>query len=120
MNVNKDSNIYPSGSAPACIFGTPKMYIVAQITGAPSSSDSFSYFFIITLLAIFVISFCPQFLVNTLVRILFRSFLRLKIANLTGKFLISYDVTSLFINISLEETIGIGFQNLKNPFLLHQ
>ena len=33
---------------------------------------------------------------------------QIKNANLSGKYLVSYDVTSLFTNIPLQETIGIA------------
>ena len=39
---------------------------------------------------------------------------QIKNANLTGKFLVSYDVTSLFTNISLQETIDIAINLIFN------
>ena len=74
--------MYPSGSAPARIYGTPKMHKF-------SSSDLF-----------------PK-LLSPLVpndyscKDTFSFVSQIKNANLSRKFLVSYDVTSLFTNIPL-------------------
>ena len=39
---------------------------------------------------------------------------QIKNANLTGKFLVSYDVTSIFTNIPLQETIDIAINLIFN------
>ena len=48
----------------------------------------------------------------TLAKILFVS--QIKNANLFGKFLVSYDVTSLFTNLPLQETIDIAINLIFN------
>ena len=40
---------------------------------------------------------------------------QIKNANVSGKFLVSYDVTSLFTNIPLQETIDIAINLIFNP-----
>ena len=102
--------LYPSGSAPARIYDTPKMQKF-------SSSDTFLK------LRPFVSSLgtfnydLPRFLCDFLLPVVPDDYLckdtfsfvsQIKFANLTGKFLVSYDVFSLCTNISLQETIGIA------------
>ena len=89
---------------------------------------------IIILLIFFAIFFHPQYLMVTLAKVLFFFVSQIKNANLSRKFLVSQDVTSLFTNIPLQETIDIALnlifnhnpnlnitkKNFKNfSFLLH-
>ena len=89
---------------------------------------------IIILLVFFAIFFHPQYLMVTLAKVLFFFVSQIKNANLSRKFLVSQDVTSLFTNIPLQETIDIAInlifnhnpnlnitkKNFKNfSFLLH-
>ena len=69
---------------------------------------------IIILPVSFVIFFHLQFLMITLAKILFLLFFQIKNANLSKKILVSYDVTSLFTNIQLQETIDIAIKLIFN------
>ena len=94
--------MYPSGLAPARIYGTPKMHKF-------SSSDSFLELHLIGSIGTFNYnlghSFCD--LLSTLVpndysyKDTFSFASEIKNANLSRKCLVSYDVTSLFTTISL-------------------
>ena len=59
------------------------------------------------------IFFHPQYLTITRAKILFLVS-QIKNANVSRKFLVYYDVTSLFTNISLSETIDIGINLIFN------
>ena len=68
---------------------------------------------IITLPVSFVIFFHLQFLM-IFCKDTFSFVSQIKNANLSKKFLVSYDVTSLFTNISLQETIDIAINLIFN------
>ena len=116
FNENEYNKLYPSGSAPARIYGTPKMHKF-------SSSDSFPQLRPI-------VSFIGTFNYN-LTRLIcdhlshlvlndysckdtFSFVYQIKNANLSRKFLVSYDVTSLFTNIPLQETTDIAINLIFN------
>ena len=129
--------LYPSGSAPARIYGTPKMHKF-------SSSDSFPKYSPIVLsigtfnhnLARFLCDLLSPLILNDYsCKDTFSFVSQIKNANLSKKFLVSYHVTSLFTNIPLQENIDIAInlifnhnpnlksleKNLKNfSFLLHR
>ena len=98
--------MYPSGSAPAHIYGTPKMHKF-------SSSDSFPKLrAIVTSIGTFNYNLA-HFLCNIFSPLVrndysckdtFLFVFQIKNANLSRKFLVSRDVTSLFTNIPLHET----------------
>ena len=102
--------MYPSGSALACIYGAPKMYKFSR-------SDSFPKFRpIVSSIGTFNYNFA-RFLCNLLSPSVpndysckdnFSFVSQIKNANLSKTFLVSYDVTSLFTNILLQETIDIA------------
>ena len=108
--------MYPSGSAPARIYGTTKMYKF-------SSSDTFPKVHPIVL---FIGTFnydLARFLCDLLSPVVpddysskdtFSFVSQIKNANLSSKFLVSYYVTSLFTNILLQETIGIAINLIFN------
>ena len=108
--------LYPSGSAPACICGTPKMHKF-------SSSDSFPKLCPI-LLSIGTFNYnLARFLCDILSPLVpndysckdtFSFVSQIKNANLSKKFLVSYDVTRLFTNIPLQETIDMAINLLFN------
>ena len=108
--------MYPSGSAPACICGTPKMHKF-------SSSDSFPKLCPI-LLSIGTFNYnLARFLCDILSPLVpndysckdtFSFVSQIKNANLSKKFLVSYDVTRLFTNIPLQETIDMAINLLFN------
>ena len=108
--------MYPSGSAPARIYDTPKMYKF-------SSSDPFPKLRPIVL-SIGTFNYnLARFLCNLLLPLVpndysckdtFSFVSQIKNANLSKKFLVSYNVTSLFTNIPLQETIDIAINLIFN------
>ena len=106
-----------SGSAPARIYGTPKMRKFSPSDTFPklrpivSSIGTFNYdldSFLCDLLSS-VVSHdysCKE---------TFSFVSQIENANLSGKFFVSYDVNSLFTNIPLQETIVIAINLILNP-----
>ena len=102
--------MYSSGSAPAHIYGNPKMHKF-------SSSDSFPKLCPI-LLSIGTFNYnLARFLCDILSPLVpndysckdtFSFFSQIKNTNISKKFPVSYDLTSLFTNITLQETIDIA------------
>ena len=108
--------LYLSGFATARIYGTPKMYKF-------SSGDSFPKTFpIVSFIGIFNDNLARflSFLLSTLVpndyscKDTFSFVFQIKNANLSKKILLSYDVTSLFTNIPLQEFIDIAINLIFN------
>ena len=108
--------MYPSDSAPARIYGTPKMHKFSSSNYFPklrpifSSIDTFNYF-----LARFLYDLCSPLVPNDYSSkhtLFFAS--QIKNANLSKKFLVSYDVTRLFTDIPLQETIDIAISFIFN------
>ena len=102
--------LYPSGSAPARIYGTPRMHKFSSSDSFPklrpiaSSIGTFNYN-----LARFLCDLLSPLVPNDYSRKDTFSFVsQIKNANLSKKFLVSYDVTSLFANIPLQETTDIA------------
>ena len=96
--------LYPSGSAPACIYGTPKTHRFSSSDWFPklrpivSSIRTFNYN-----LARFVCDLPSPLVPNDYSRKDTFSFIsQIKNANPSKKFHVSYDVTSLFTNIPLQ------------------
>ena len=116
FNEIEYDKLYLSGSAPACIYGTPKMHKF-------SSSDSFPKFRpIVSSIGTFNHN-VAGFLCDLLSPLVpndysckdpFSFVSQIKNANLSKKILVSYDVTSLFTNIPLQETIDITINLLFN------
>ena len=128
--------MYPSGSAPARIYGTPKMQKFSSSDSFPklrlivSCISTFSYNltrFLCDLLSLLV----PN---DYSCKDIFSFVSKIKNANLSRKFLLSYNVTSLYTNIPHQETTDIAMnlifshnsnlkslkKNLKSfSFLLH-
>ena len=110
FNENEYNKLYPSGSAPARIYGTPKMHKFSSSDSFPklrpivSSIGTFNYNlvrFLCDLLSPLVpndYSCKDTFFLN----------LRMQI------FPVSYDITSLFTNIPLQETIDIAINLIFN------
>ena len=106
--------MYPSGSAPAYIYGTSKMHKFCSSDTFPklrpivSSIGTFNYD-----LARFLCDLISPVVPddysckNTF-------FSQIKNANLSGKFLVSYDVTNLFTKIPLQKSIDIAINLLFN------
>ena len=101
--------MYPSGSAPARIYGTPKMHKFLSSDSFPklhptvSSIGTFSYN-----LAHFLCDLCSPLVPNDYsCKDTFTFVSQIKNANISKTFLVSYDIASLFTSIQLQETIDI-------------
>ena len=112
FNENEYDKLYPSGSAPARIYGTPKMHKFSPSDSFPklrpivSSIGTFNYN-----LARFLCDLLSPLVPNDYsCKDTFSFVSQIKNANLSKKFLVSYDVTSLFTNIPLQETIDIAIK----------
>ena len=99
--------MYPSGSAPARIYGTSKMYKFSSSDSIPklcpivSSIGTFN-----CNLACFLCDLLSPLVPNDYsCKDTFSLVSQIKNANLSKKFLVFYDVTNLFTNIPLQETI---------------
>ena len=110
FNDNDYSKIYPKGTNPARIYGLPKMHkfkssdIFPKFRPIVSSIGTFNYN-----LSKFLCNLLSPLTPNTHSSKDTFSFLSdLHNANLSGKFFVSYDVTSLFTNIPLSETIELS------------
>ena len=107
FNESEYGQLYPSGSAPARVYGTPKMLKF-------SSSDSFPKLCsIVSSIGPFNYNL-PHFLCDFLSPLIpndysckntFSFVSQIKNADPSKKFLVSYDVTSGFTNIPLQEKI---------------
>ena len=93
--------MHPSGSAPALIYGTPKIHKLSSSDSFPklrlivSSIGTFNYN-----LARFLCDLCSPLVPNDYsCKDTFAFVSQIKNANLSKKFLVSYDVTSLFTSI---------------------
>ena len=107
---NEYDKLYPSGSAPARVYGTPKMHKFSSSDSFPkfcpifSSIGTFNYnfvHFLSDLLSLLVPNdyFCKD---------TFSFVSQIKNANFSKKCFVSYDVSSLFTNIPLQEAIDIA------------
>ena len=101
--------MYLSGSAPARIYGTTKMYKFSFSDSFPklrpirSSIGTLNYN-----LVPFICDLLSPLVPNDYsCKDTFSFVSQIKNANLSGKFFVSYDITSLFTNIPLQETIDI-------------
>ena len=117
FNEIEYDKLYPSGSAPAHIYGTPKMHKFSSSDSFPklrpivSSIGTFNYN-----LARFLCDLLSSLVPNDYsCKDTFSFVSQIKNANLSKKFLVSYDVTSLFTNIPLQETIDIAINLIFNP-----
>ena len=116
FNENEYDKLYPSGSAPARIYGTPKMHKFSPSDSFPklrpivSSIGTFNYN-----LARFLCDLLSPLVPNDYsCKDTFSFVSQIKNANLSKKILVSYDVTSLFTNIPLQETIDIAINLIFN------
>ena len=116
FNEIEYDKLYPSGSAPARIYGTPKMHKLSSSDSFPklcpivSSIGTFNYN-----LACFLCDLLSPLVPNDYsCKDTFSFFSQIKNANLSKKFLVSYDVTSLFTNIPLQESSDIAINLIFN------
>ena len=116
FNENEYDKLYPSGSAPARIYGTPKMHKFLPSDSFPklrpivSSIGTFNY----NLARFFCDLLSPLVPNDYSCKDTFSFASQIKNTNLSKKFLVSYDVTSLFTNIPLQETIDIAINLIFN------
>ena len=111
--------MYPSGSALPRVYGTPKMLKFSssdsflKLRPIVSSTGTFNYN-----LACFLCDLITPLVPNNYsCKDTFSFVSHIKNANLSRKFLVSYDVTSLFTNIPLQETIDIAINLIFNQNL---
>ena len=109
--------MYRSGSAPARIYGTPKMHKFPSSGSFPKlrpivlSIGTFNYN-----LARFLFDILSPLVPNDYsCKDTFSFVFQIKNVNLSKKFLVSYDVTGLFTNIPLREIIDIAINLIFNP-----
>ena len=102
--------MYSSGSAPAHIYGTPKMHKFSSSDSFPklspivSSIGTFNY----NLAGFLCDPLSPLVPDDYSCKDTFSFVSQIKNASLSKKFLISYNVSSLFTNIPLQETTDIS------------
>ena len=119
FNEIEYDKLYPSGSAPARIYGTPKMHIFFSSESFPklrpvvSSKSTFNY----NLASFLCDRFSPLVPNDYFCKDTFSFVSQIKNANLSKKYLVFYDVTSLFTNIPLQETIYIAINLIFNHHL---
>ena len=114
-DVDNYKFIYPSGSAPAKIYGTPKMYKLTDSDSFPklrptvSSVGTYNY----NLAKYLCNLLSPHLSEQYCTKDTFTFVEQLKGVSLVDKFLVSFDVTSLFTNIPLSETIKLAVDLIK-------
>ena len=116
FNENEYDKLYPSGSVPARIYGTPKMHKFSSSDSFPklptmvSSIGTFNYN-----LSRFLCHLLSPLVPNDYsCKDTFSFVSQVKNANLSRKLLVSCHVTSLFTNIPLQETIDIAINFIFN------
>ena len=116
FNEIEYDKLYPSGSAPAPIYGTTKMHKFSSSDSFPklrpivSSIGTFNYN-----LARFLCDLLSPLVPNDYsCKDTFSFVSQIKNANFSKKFLVSYDITSLFTNIPLQQTINIAINLIFN------
>ena len=106
----------PSGSAPTRIYGTPKIHKFSSSDWFPkldpviSSTVTFNYNLVLFLCDLLSPLAPSDYSCDDT----FSFVSQIKNGNLSRKFLVSYDVTNLFNNISLQETIYIAINLIFN------
>ena len=121
MDNVKYENIYPSGSFPAKIYGSPKMHKPFDSNSLPnfrpivSSIGTYNYNLSKYLCELLSPNLPNEFCTTDT----FTFVEELKEVSINNKFLVSYDVNSLFTNIPLKETIklAVGLIKTSNPNL---
>ena len=116
FNEIEYDKLYPSGSAPARIYGATKMHKFSSTDSFPklspivSSTGTFNY----NLARFRCDLLSPLVPTDYSWKDAFSFVSQTKNANLSKKFLVSYDVTSLSTNIPLQEIIGIAINLIYN------
>ena len=116
IDGNEYEKLYPSCSAPARIYSTPKMHKFSSSDSLPKlrpiflSTGTFNYN-----LVRFLCDLCSPLVPNDYsCEDTFTFVSRIKNATLSKRFLVSYDVSSLFTSIPLQETIDIAINLIFN------
>ena len=116
LNEVEYDQLYPSGSAPARIYGTPKLHKLSSSDSFPklhpivSSIGTLNYN-----LARFLCDLISPLVPNDYsCQVNFSFVYQIKNANLSKIFLVSYNLTSPFANIQLQETIAIAINLIFN------
>ena len=116
FNEIQYDKLYPSSSALACIYGTPKINKFSFSDSFPKlrpivlSISTFNYN-----VARFLCGLLSPLVPNNFSwKDTFSFVSQIKNANLSKKLLVSYDVTSVFTNIPLQETIDIAINLIFN------
>ena len=118
FNEIEYDKLYPSGSAPARIYGTPKRHKFSSSDSFPklrpivSSVGTFNYSFARILCDLLSHLFPNDYSCKDTVS--FAS--QIKNANFSKKFLVSCDAASLFTNIPLQKTIDIAINLIFNQY----
>ena len=116
FNEIEYDKLYPSGSAPTRIYGNPKMHKFSSSDSFPklgpivSSIGAFGYN-LVRFLCDLLSPLVPN---DYSCKDTFSFVSQIKNSNLSKKFLFPYNVTSLFTNIPLQETIYIVINLLFN------
>ena len=112
--------MYLRGSVPARVCRNPKLHTfssgnlfpkLSTIVSSIGTSNYNLYCFLCDLLSYLVPNDCSC-------KDTFSFVSQIKNANHSGTFLVSYDVTSLFTNISLQETIDIAINLIFNHIII--
>ena len=108
--------MYPSGSAPARICGTPKIHKFSSSDSFPKLHPIVSFIgtFSYNLACVLCDLHSPLVPNDYSCKDTFFFFSKIKNANLSRKFLVSCNVASLFTNISFQETIDIAINLIFN------
>ena len=103
FNKFEYDKLYTSGSAPACIYGTPKMHkfpssdLFSELRRIVSSIGTFNYNLALFLRNLLSLSVPTDYSCKDT----FSFVCQIKNANISKNFLVSFDATSLFTNIPL-------------------
>ena len=110
--------IYPSGSCPAKIYGSPKMHEPFDSNSLPnfrpivSSSGTYNY----NLSKYLCVLLSPNLPNEFCTKDKFTFVEELKEVSINDKLLVSYDVNSLFINIPLKEIIKLAVDLIRTSY----
>ena len=109
FNEIEYDKLYPYGSAPYHIYGTPKMYKFSSSDSFPKLRPSFSYIgtFDYNLTCFLSDPLSPLVPNGYSRKDTFTFVSEIKTAYISKKFLVCFDVSTLFTNIPLQETIEI-------------
>ena len=115
FNENEFIKLHPSGSAPACVYRTSKMHKFSSNDTFPKLRPIFSFNYDVARFLCDLLS--PLVPDDYSCKDTFYFVSQIKSANRSSKFLVFYNVTGLFTNIPLQETIAIKLIFNHNPDL---